>query len=255
MQFQDKVVLITGGTGGIGRVAAVEFAKAGARIVLTGRRESEGLETVEQARAAGGEAEFFQADAAVEAQAKAMVSFTMERFGRLDVAFNNAGVEGDKFVPLHEQSEENYRKVIDVNVGGVLWSMKHEIAAMLQSGGGAIVNNASIAGMIGMGGMSTYIASKHAVVGLTRAAAVEYAPQGVRVNAVSPGLINTAMAERFVGEPEAHSETRAQFEAMHPIGRGGEPEEVASAVLYLCSDAASFITGANLPVDGGFTAQ
>ncbi len=200
---------------------------------------------------AGSTAHFVQADVSKEADVKRLVEQTVAKFGQLDIAFNNAGVEWKG--PILEVSEADYRSIFDINVWGVLTSMKYEVAAMLKTGGGAIVNTSSIAGHIGMGGVSVYIASKHAVEGLTKTAALEFAKQGIRVNAVAPAGIDTDMADRFTGGAE--SEQKKAFGAMHPVGRIGQPEEVAAAVLYLASDAAKFTTGISLPVDGGWLAQ
>jgi NAD(P)-dependent dehydrogenase (short-subunit alcohol dehydrogenase family) len=249
--FNGKVALVTGGTSGIGKATALAFAKAGAKVVLSGRREKEGLAVVEQIKMAGGVAHFIQADVAKEADVKRLVEQTVAKFGRLDIAFNNAGVEWKG--PLTEATEADYRRVLDINVWGVLASMKHEIPAMLKTGGGVIVNTSSVAGHIGLAGASVYIASKHAVEGLTKTAALEYARQGIRVNAVAPAGIDTDMADRFTGG--ADSEGKKAFGEMHPVGRLGQSEEVASAVLYLASDDAKFTTGISLPVDGGWLAQ
>ena len=179
-----------------------------------------------------------------------MVARTLETYGRLDVAFNNAGIEGGGNAPTHEQDDEEFDRVMAINVRGVFLSMKHQIPAMLKNGGGAIVNTSSVAGLIGFGGVSPYTASKHAVVGLTKAAALEYGQQGVRINAVAPAAIQTPMLDRFT-----ESVPREMLESMHPIGRLGEPHEVAKAVLWLASADASFVTGTTLAVDGGFVAQ
>lgn len=249
--FNGKVALITGGTSGIGKVTAIAFAKAGAKVVLSGRREKEGLAVVEEIKKAGGTAHFVQADVAKEADVKRLVEQTVAKFGRLDIAFNNAGVEWKK--PILEATEAEYRQIFDINVWGVLASMKYEIPAMLKTGGGAIVNTSSVAGHIGLPGASIYIASKHAVEGLTKTAALEFARQGIRINAVAPAGIDTDMADRFTGGPD--SEGKKAFAEMYPMGRLGVSEEVASAVLYLASDEAKFTTGISLPVDGGFLAQ
>lgn len=248
--FQNKVVLITGATSGIGKTSALAFAKAGAKVVISGRREAEGQAVVNEIKAAGGEATFVKADVAVEADVAALVAKTVATYGRLDVAFNNAGIELTG--PIVDVNEADYRRTFDINVWGVLASMKHEIPAMLKQGGGVIINTSSVAGHIGMAGASVYIASKHAVEGLTKAAAMEYAKQGIRVNAVAPAVIETDMFERFTGGNE---EAANYMRSLHPIGRGGRSEEIANPVLFLASDAASFITGASLNVDGGFLAQ
>ena len=250
-RFTGKVALVTGGTSGIGEVTAMAFAQQGAKVVITGRREEQGRKVVDTITAAGGEATFFRTDIAKEEDCKNMVTNTLDKFGRLDIAFNNAGIEG-AFAPILEQTDENFHQVMNVNVLGVLNSMKYEIPAMLKNGGGSIVNTASVAGMIGMPGGSVYNASKHAVIGLTKVAALEFGEAGIRVNTVSPAAIETDMYDRFTGkDPEAVE----MFKSMHPIGRVGKANEVADPVLFLCSDEASFITGSNLPVDGAFTTR
>jgi NAD(P)-dependent dehydrogenase (short-subunit alcohol dehydrogenase family) len=248
--LRGKVALVTGGTAGIGRATAVAFAEAGAKVVVSGRRPEAGEETVRLVKQAGGDAIFVKTDIAKAAEVEAMVRRAVEAFGRLDYAFNNAGIE-ETPTPLVEQTEETYDAIIDTNVKGVWLSLKYEIPQILKQGGGAIVNNSSVGGLVGMAGAGVYVASKFAVIGLTKSAALEFAKAGVRVNAVCPAAIDTSMFERFTGAPGM----REQLEAAHPIGRIGRPEEVADAVVWLCSDAASFITGHALPVDGGFTAQ
>jgi NAD(P)-dependent dehydrogenase (short-subunit alcohol dehydrogenase family) len=252
-EFKGKVALVTGGTSGIGRAAAISFARAGANVVIAGRRQAEGEQTVAAAKKANGsvEAIFVKTDVAKAEQVKALVDATIAKFGRLDYAFNNAGVEGVA-APLVDQTEANYDAVFDANVRGVFLSMKYEIPAMLKNGGGAIVNNSSIAGIVGFPGVSLYTASKHAVLGLTKAAALEYSKAGIRVNAVSPAAIETDMLNRFIGD---NADFKAQMVAMHPIGRLGKAQEIADPVVWLCSNAASFITGQTLTIDGGFTAQ
>lgn len=248
--MKGKVALITGGTAGIGRTTALAFAREGAKVALSGRREKEGNEVVAEINAAGGEAIFIKTDIAQDAEVKAMVEQTIAAFGRLDYAFNNAGVEHPP-TPTREQTEETFDFVMNTNVKGVWLSQKYEIAAMLQSGGGAIVNNASVAGLGGMAGMGIYVASKHAVIGLTKATALEVARKGIRVNAVAPAAIETRMFTDFAKTDEQQK----MMASLHPIGRIGKPEEIAEAVVFLCSDKASFITGETLAIDGGWTAQ
>jgi NAD(P)-dependent dehydrogenase (short-subunit alcohol dehydrogenase family) len=243
-----KVALVTGGTSGIGRETAVLLAKNGAKVVITGRREAEGEVTIQLVTEAGGEGLYLKGDISVEKDIQEAVAKTVETFGRLDIAVNNAGVEIDG--PITEVEKSDYDKIFGVNVWGVLASMKHEIPVMLESGGGSIVNMSSIAGHIGVGGVGVYIASKHAVEGLTKVAAMENAQTGIRVNAVAPGLIATAMADRLAGEDG--EESRKAFESMHPMGRSGTTSEVANAVLWLAGDDSTFTTGHSLAVDGGW---
>ena len=249
--LNNKVAIVTGGTSGIGKESAIALAEAGAKVVVAGRRQSEGDAVVQQIKDAGGEALFVQTDVSDEAQVKALVDQAVATYGQVDIAFNNAGIEGAAG-PLHEMDVANYDQVVDINVKGVLLSMKHQLQAMLQSGGGSIINNASIAAMIGFPGVSAYAASKHAVLGFTRTAALEYAQQGVRINAVSPGAIETDMFERFTGND---ADTQAQLAAMHPVGRLGKSREIADVVVFLAGEGASFVTGQSFTVDGGFTAQ
>jgi len=249
-KLNGKVALVTGGTSGIGKTTAIEFARVGAKVVLTGRREKEGAQVVDEIRKLGGDAAFVRADVAKDADVKAMVDFTVGKYGRLDVAFNNAGVEWTG--PLDQATEAEYRRVFDINVWGVLNAMRHEIPVMLKTGGGAIVNNSSVAGHVGLAGASIYMASKHAVEGLTKSIALEFAKQSIRVNAVAPGVIATDMLDRFAGK---ESEMRDSLTSIIPVGRIGAGEEIAAAVLYLCSDDAKFTTGTSLVVDGGYLAQ
>lgn len=248
--FKDKVALVTGGTSGIGRFTALALADAGAHVVIMGRRPAEGEAVAKEISSRGVKGVFVKGDVTDEAAIQKAVDAAVALKGRLDFAFNNAGVELAG-VTTADSTTEQYKHVFDINVLGVLLSMKHEIRAMLKSGSGSIVNNASIAGSIAMPGVGVYVASKHAVLGLTKSAALEVAKQNIRVNAVSPGAIDTAMFDRFTGnkQPEAIK----YMESMHPIGRVGRADEVAKAVLFLLSDASSFITGHDLKVDGGFT--
>ena len=250
--LKNKVALITGGTSGIGAAAALQLARAGAKVVVAGRREKEGQAVVKAIENAGGQALFVKTDVSREADVKALVDKTVAKFGRLDFAFNNAGVEGTAGVTTDKQTEENYRHTFDINVLGLLLTMKHEIPAILKNGG-AIVNTSSVVGQIGMPGFGVYTASKHAVNGLTRSAALEYAKQGVRVNAVAFGTIQTPMVDRMVGEAKTNNSQRDWLAGLHPVGRLGTVEEAAQAVIALLENP--FITGAVLSVDGGWTAQ
>lgn len=250
INYTGKIVLVTGGTSGIGKATALAFARAGAKVVVTGRREKEGTAVVAEIQHAGGTAAFFRADVAQDKEVKAAVDFTVKTYGRLDVAYNNAGVEAAG--PLEQVTEAEYRRTFDINVWGTMNAMRYEIPAMLQNGRGAIVNTSSVVGRIALPGMSLYTATKHAIEGLTKSVALEYADKGIRVNAVAPGTIATEMIDRLVGTEEKN---RAGLTALHPIGRLGEPKEVAAAVLFLGSDQASFITGESLAVDGGWQAR
>lgn len=249
--FTGKVALVTGGTSGIGRGTAVAFAREGAKVVVAGRREKEGAETLALIKVAGGEGIFVKADVSKEADVMHLIETTMKTYGRLDAAFNNAGIEGDPFVTTQQATVQNYQRVFDVNVLGVLLCMKHQIPAMQKTGGGAIVNNASAFGIVGMPGAGVYVASKHAVIGLSRSAALELAKEKIRVNIVSPGVTESEMFDRF----NALGSSREVMSSLVPNGRVGTPEEVAAAVLFLCSPSASYITGTNITVDGGWTAQ
>src|SRR5215831_8587297 len=243
--FSGKIALVTGGTSGIGKATAVAFARAGAKVVLSGRREKEGAQVVAEIKKLGGEAAFVRADIANDADVKAMVEFVVDKFGKLDIAFNNAGVEWKG--ALDQATEAEYRRIFDTNVWGVLNSMRHEIPVMLKNGCGAIVNNSSIAGHVGFPEISIYIASKHAVEGLTKSVALEFAKQNIRINSVAPGPIATEMWDRFAGDKEVS----AQVISTVPVARLGASEDIAAAVLYLASDAAKFTTGTSLVVDGG----
>jgi NAD(P)-dependent dehydrogenase (short-subunit alcohol dehydrogenase family) len=244
--FEGKVALVTGGGSGIGRATAMAFADAGAKVVIAGRREAEGQKV---AKEVGGL--FIRTDVTREQDIANLLERAVAGYGRLDFAFNNAGAEGNG-KPVAEETEANFHTVFDTNVKGTLLSMKYEIPQILRSGGGAIVNISSIVGTIGFAGASVYAASKHAVMGLTKCAALEHARNGLRINVVSPGAVVTDMFQRFTGNSE---QMQAGFANMHPMGRAAQPEEVARAVLYLCSDGASFMTGQSLNLDGGFTIQ
>ena len=246
-KFSGKVALVTGGTSCIGKATAIAFSRAGAKV-LTGRREKEGAQVADEIKKLGGEAAFVRADVAKDGDVKKMVDFTVDKFGKLDVAFNNAGVEW--MGPLDQATEAEFRRIFDINVWGVLNSMRHEIPAMLKNGGGAIVNTSSVAGHVGLPQVSVYIASKHAVEGLTKSVALEFAKRNVRINAIAPGVIGTEMFDRFAAEDKV----RDQIISITPVGRIGASDEIAAAVLYLASDDAKFTTGASLVVDGGFVA-
>jgi len=249
-ELQGKVAIVTGGTSGIGRDTSVLFAKAGAKVVVAGRRDAEGKETVDLIRSAGGDGLFVKTDVAKAGDVAALVQKTVEKFGRLDVAFNNAGIEG-AWIPVTEQSEEEWDRTIDINLKGVWLCLKHEIRQMLKQGsGGAIVNMASVAGLMGFAGSATYCASKHGVIGLTKSAALETAKSGIRINAVCPAVIETPMADRAFADPVFQKFALG----LHPIGRFGKPREIAEAVLWMCSDRASFMTGHSIVLDGGFLA-
>lgn len=251
--LKGKVAFITGGTSGIGAETALEFARRGADVVLTGRRKEEGEQVAASVRKHGVRGVFVQGDVSKDADVRRMVEEALKFTGRIDFAFNNAGVEGNFGTPLIEHTEESYRHIFDINVLGVLNAMKYEIRAMVRAGGGSIVNTSSVAGSVGLPGASVYVASKHAVNGLSKVAALEYAKQGVRVNTVSPAAIETPMLDRFTGGDG--SDFHKQLAGMHPIGRTGRPEEVAKAAVWLLTSEASFVTGTDLLVDGGFTAQ
>ncbi|HSZ61416.1 MAG TPA: SDR family oxidoreductase [Terriglobales bacterium] len=249
-ELEGKVGLVTGGTSGIGRETAVLFAKAGAKVVVAGRREVEGDETIELIRAAGGDGLFVKTDVSNASEVETLIQKAIEKFGRLDVAFNNAGIEG-AWAPLVRGSEEDWDRTIDINLKGVWLCLKYEIRQMLkQGGGGAIVNMSSITGMVGAVGAAAYSASKHGVIGLTQTAALENAKSGIRINAVCPGFTETPMTDRALRVPSVHK----YILSLHPIGRLGRPSEIAEAVLWMCSDRASFMTGHSLVLDGGFLA-
>jgi len=251
-QLEGKVALVTGGSSGIGRAAALAFAREGAKVVIADILVEGGKETVQMVEDADGDALFIEADVSKAHGVEAIVNRAVETYGRLDHAFNNAGIEGAQ-APTAEYPEEAWHQVISVNLTGVWLCMKYEIQQMLKQEGGAIVNMSSILGKVGFANSPAYEASKHGVIGLTKAAALEYATKNIRVNAVCPGFIKTPMLERagILSDPDV----REQMAGLHPLNRLGQPEEVAEAVLWLCSDAASFVTGHALLVDGGYVAQ
>lgn len=250
-QFGGKVALITGATSGIGKATAQAFALCGARVVVSGIDEAEGHAVVDQIKRNDGEAVFVQADVTSQEDVDHLIQETLSTYGRLDYAFNNAGIEGVTALTA-ESTEENWERVLSVNLTGVWRCMKAEIPHMLANGGGAIVNCSSVAGLVGFAGSAPYVASKHGIIGLTKSAALEYAALGIRINAVCPGVIDTPMVERVTHD---NPEMEQQLISQEPIARMGTPEEIADAVLWLCSDSASFVVGHPLVVDGGMIAH
>lgn len=250
-----KIALVTGSGAGIGRETALKFAEEGAKVVVSDINGEAGAETVAMIKDAGGEAVFVRADVAKSEDVEALVAAVVETYGRLDCACNNAGIEG-KIAPMVDQTTENLDAILNVNLRGVFFCLQSEIRQMLENGGGAIVNLASVAGLIGFPGLSPYVASKHAVNGLTKNAALEYGGQGIRVNSICPGGIDTRMlnslAEQSTGGTQSSEE---MMSPLHPMGRIGKPAEVAELIVWLCSPKASFVTGANIPIDGGYVAQ
>jgi len=249
--FTDKIVFITGASAGIGRATALRFGKAKAKVMIADVNNDAGLMTTHLIKTSGGEAEFVKCDVSKETDIKAAVEKTILTYGHLDFAFNNAGIEGTQGLTA-DCPTENWEKVIQTNLTGIWLCMKHEIPEMLKRKGGAIVNCSSIAGVIGFPGIPAYVAAKHGVLGLTKTAALEYAKSNIRINAVCPGVIQTAMIDRFT-----HGEAQVlnQMIAGEPVGRIGQPEEIAESVLWLCSDSSSFIIGHPLMIDGGWVAQ
>ena len=247
--FTGKVALVTGGSAGIGRATSLRFAQHGAKIVI-GDIDPAGVETAHLIKREGGEAVFVQTDVREAKEVENLVTTAVETFGGLHCAFNNAGVLPPT-IPLADVDESTFDNVLAVDLKGIFLSMKYEIGQMLQAGGGTIVNNASIAGMIAEAGISTYAAAKHGVIGLSKAAALEYASKGIRINALAPGLVETAMTKPWFDDPAM----RSYFIANSPIGRFAEPEEIAGMVLFLCSDLASFAVGQTFAIDGGYTAR
>jgi NAD(P)-dependent dehydrogenase (short-subunit alcohol dehydrogenase family) len=247
----DAVAIVTGGSTGIGRAAALRFAAEGANVVVADVNAEDGEGTVAEIQDAGGQATFVEGDVSDEVDADMIVQTAVETYGGLDFAFNNAGIEGES-KPASEQPTENWDRVIDVNLKGVFLGMRAQIPAMLEDGGGSIVNTASIAGVVGFPELSPYVASKHGVIGLTKTAALEYGRDGIRVNAVCPGVIETPMVERT---QEESPEQMDQIEAATPMGRIGQPHEIGDAAVWLCSEDASFVTGESFVIDGGYVTQ
>ncbi|MCH8298597.1 MAG: SDR family oxidoreductase [Chloroflexi bacterium] len=250
--LDGKTTLVTGGGSGIGRATSLAYAREGARVVVVDVNVEGGEETVQQIKEAGGEAILVHADVAKPEDTQAMVAQAVEAFGSLDCAFNNAGISGRERWLTAEYPEEEWDRVTSINLKGVWLCMKAEIPQMLKQGGGAIVNTASVAGLVGIRGTAAYIAAKHGVVGLTKAAALEYADRGIRINSVCPGYIRTPLVQGIFDSVDGYED---QVKSRHPVGRLGEPSEIAAAVLWLSSDSASFVTGHNMAVDGGYTAQ
>ena len=247
----QKVAIITGGSSGIGKATAVALAKEGVRVVIAARRAKESEETLQLVKQAGSDGIFVKTDVTRENEVEQLVELAVGKYGRLDYAFNNAGIEENP-TPFLDQSSTVFDNIMNINVKGVWLSMKYEIPQMLKNGGGAIVNTSSVAGVTALAQMPVYVASKHAVLGITKSAAIEFAKSGIRINAIAPGAIETEMYEQFVGGNKQLKETMI---AMHPIGRVGKPEEIANAVVWLLSDKASFVTGHTLLVDGGLVSR
>lgn len=247
--FKNKVALVTGGSFGIGKATAIAFAKKGAKVIIADWVENN--ETLDEIAAGGGEGIFVKCDVSKTDNVKNLVAKAISTFGRLDYAFNNAGIEGISS-PVQDCTEDNWDKTIGINLKGIWLCMKYEIPEMMKQGKGVIVNCASIAGLVGFPGLPAYVASKHGIIGLTKTSALECAKLGIRVNAVCPGAIKTAMIDRITGNKK---EAEEQFAGMEPIGRLGVPDEVANAVIWLCSEEASFVTGHAMVVDGGWVAQ
>lgn len=249
--MEGKIALVTGGASGIGRATALAFANKGVKVAVADIDIDGGQETTKIVKDAGGEAKFFEVDISKEDEVKTLIDNVVDSFGGLNFGFNNAGILGDS-IPLHETDGNSWDRVISINLSSVFYCLKYEIAYMLNNGGGAIVNTSSIAGLVGYRNLSPYAASKHGITGLTRCAALEYSAQGIRVNCVHPGSIRTPMLARLI---DADPELNEIIESLHPIGRIGEPHEVANTVVWLCSDEASFVTGHPMSVDGGMVAQ
>lgn len=249
--FDDKITLVTGASSGIGRATALAFAREGSSVILADKLTEEGVHLKHEIENLGVQCLFIKCDVADEADIKNVINKTIETFGRIDCAFNNAGIEGEQ-AKTADCTDENWSRIMDVNLKGIWLCMKYEIPHMLKQGNGVIVNCASIAGLVGFAGLPAYVASKHGVIGLTKTAALEYAKSNIRINAVCPGVIQTPMIDRLIHNDE---KTKKQLVQGEPMGRMGKPEEIAAAVIWLCSDAASFVTGHSMAVDGGWVAQ
>ena len=250
-RLEGKVALVTGGASGIGRATALTFAREGAKLIIADMNAEGGQQTVHMITEQGGEATFVRTDVSKAVEVQALISQAVATYGRLDCAHNNAGVSSPVRASIADYPEEDWHRVIAINLTGVWLCMKYEIPQMLKQGGGTIVNTASICGLVGLERMPAYNASKHGVVGLTRTAALEYAPKNIRVNCVCPGAIRTAMMERFLDRGASEQD----MIAAEPIGRMGQPEEIAQGVIWLLSDAASFVTGHAMAIDGGWVAR
>jgi NAD(P)-dependent dehydrogenase (short-subunit alcohol dehydrogenase family) len=248
---EGKVMLVTGGGSGIGRATALKLAQEGASVMIADYVQEGGERTVKMIKDSGGTASFIQADVSLAAQVEAMIAKTVQTYGRIDGAFNNAGIEG-RMATTVETSEESFDRTIAINLKGVWLCMKYEIQQMLKQGGGSIVNTASVAGLVGIERLPAYNASKHGVVGLTRTAALEYATKNIRVNCVCPGAIRTPMTERII---DSGGMSEQEAIAAEPVGRWGKPEEIAQGVVWLLSDSASFVTGHPMTIDGGWVAR
>ena len=250
-RVENKIALVTGGGSGLGRATVQALAREGAKVLVADLNLESAHETVTMVAETGGEASAFAMDVTVATQVEAMVQMTVERYGRLDCAFNNAGIPGKVGTSVIDYEEEDWDRVIAVDLKGVWLGMKYELKQMLKQGRGVVVNTASIAGLVGLVGSSPYVASKHGVVGLSKTAALEFAQHNIRVNAVCPGVFRTPLVEKIIAELPEREEL---YLSAQPIGRMGRPEELAEAVVWLCSDAASFVTGHAFPVDGGYVA-
>lgn len=253
-RLDGKVALVTGAGSGIGRATALAFAQEDARVVVSDVAVEDGSKTADLIKNADGDATFVEADVSQADDVEMLIRCAIESYGQLDCAFNNAGIEG-QMKPMVDYSEEEWQRVLNINLTGVWLCMKHEIPQMLEQKKAAIVNNASILGVVGFANTAAYTASKHGILGLTKTAALEYAAQGLRVNAVCPGFIRTPMVMERGVEAGEDAETREEIASLHPLGRMGKPEEIAHAVVWLCSDAASFVTGHSMMVDGGYAAR